>query len=193
MKQIIPPEIIEKRIFMIRGCKVMLSLHLAELYGVETRTLNQAVKRNSSRFPADFMFQLSSLEAEWLVSQNVIPHAKYFGGSLPYAFTEEGVAMLSTVLKSKRAIQMSIAIMRAFVRLREILSAHKELAQKLIELERRIQKHDTHIQSIFEAIRQLMTPPEKPKRQIGFRVEEPKVPYRHRKQARTPTSGSVKF
>ncbi len=182
MKQIVPQEIIEKRIFLIRGCKIMLSLHIAELYGVETRVLNQAVKRNRSRFPNDFMFQLTIDEAEWLVSQNVIPHSKYFGGSLPYAFTEEGVAMLSTVLKSERAIQMSIAIMRAFVRLRELISAHKELAQKLAELERKIQKHDTQIQSIFEAIRQLMILPDKPKRQIGFQVKEQKVQYKVKKR-----------
>jgi hypothetical protein len=123
------------------------------------------------------MFQLSADEANWMVSQNVIPHWKYFGGSLPYAFTEQGVAMLSSVLRSERAIQMNIAIMRAFVKLREILSTHRELAQKLAELERKIEKHDTHIQAIFEAIRRLMQPEEKPKRQIGFRVEEPRVKY----------------
>ncbi|MGH2566937.1 MAG: ORF6N domain-containing protein [Bacteroidota bacterium] len=110
--QFIPAEVIENRIFLLRGQKVMLSPHLAKLYGVETRALNQAVKRNVTRFPADFMFQLSKEEADWLVSQNVIPQRKYFGGSNPYAFTEQGVAMLSTVLRSEQAIQVNIAIMR---------------------------------------------------------------------------------
>lgn len=154
---------------MIRGHKVMLSVHLAALYGVETRVLNQAVKRNANRFPEDFMFQLTEEESDWLVSRNVIPHRKYFGGSLPCAFTEQGVAMLSTVLRSERAIQMNIAIMRAFVKLREVLSTHKELALKLKQLEMKIEKHDAEIQAIFQAIRQLMAPPpQPPKRRIGF-------------------------
>ena len=112
MKAVIPLEVIEQRILLIRGQKVMLSTHLAELYDVETRVLNQAVKRNISRFPEDFMFQLNISEAEQLVSQNVIPHKKYFGGALPYAFTEQGVAMLSSVLNSERAIQVNIEMMR---------------------------------------------------------------------------------
>jgi phage regulator Rha-like protein len=168
MKEIIQQEFIEKRIFMIRGHKVILSTHLAKLYGVETRVLVQAVKRNIERFPSDFMFRLKKEEAEKLVSQNVIPHIKYFGGSMPYAFTEQGVAMLSSVLHSKRAIQVNIAIMRAFVKLRGILAAHKELANKLSQLEQKIEKHDAEIKAIFEAIRQLMSPPEKPQRKIGF-------------------------
>jgi len=154
----------------------MLSTHLAELYDVETRALNQAVKRNISRFPEDFMFQLNSTEAEQLVSQNVIPHKKYFGGSLPYAFTEQGVAMLSSVLNSERAIKVNIEIMRAFVRLRQILASNKELAKRLDVLEK---KYDAQFKIVFEAIRQLMAPlePEPPKKRIGFLVEEPKVPY----------------
>jgi len=167
----LPSEIIEKKIFLIRGHKVMLSFHLAELYNVETRILIQAVKRNIKRFPKDFMFQLNKREADWLVSQNVIPHKKYFGGHLPYAFTEQGVAMLSSVLNSERAIQVNIAIMRTFVKLRQILFTHKELASKLKELEQKIEKHDFEIRSIFEAIRQLMIPIEQPKKKIGFRVE----------------------
>jgi len=166
---LVPQQVLEKRILLIHGQKVMLSVHLAELYGVETRVLNQAVKRNADRFPDDFMFQLSEKEADWLVSQNVIPHRKYFGGSLPYAFTEQGVAMLSSVLNSPRAIQMNIAIMRAFVKLREILSTHKELALKLKQLETKVERHDDEIHAIFEAIRQLMEPPPPPpKRPIGF-------------------------
>jgi phage regulator Rha-like protein len=166
--EIIQNGLIEKRIFVIRGHKVMISVHLAELYGVETRTLNQAVKRNTRRFPSDFMFQLSAQESDLLVSQSVIPHRRFFGGSLPYAFTEQGVAMLSTVLRSDRAIQMNIAIMRAFVKLREILSTHKELGLKLRQLEMKVENHDGEIRAIFEAIRQLMVLPEKPKRPIGF-------------------------
>ena len=136
--------------------------------GVETKVLNRAMKRNIERFPDDFMFRLTKEEANDLVSQNVIPSKKHLGGYLPYAFTEQGVAMLSSVLRGQRAVQVNIAIMRAFVRLRQILSAHKELAHKLTELERKIEKHDVEIKTIFEAIRQLMTPSEKPKKRIGF-------------------------
>ncbi len=154
----------------------MLSTHLAELYEVETRVLNQAVKRNISRFPEDFMFQLNSAEAERLVSQNVIPHKKYFGGALPYAFTEHGVAMLSSVLNSPRAVQVNIQIMRTFAKLREIISQHTDLARRLDALEK---KYDAQFKIVFDAIRQLMAPPEPepPKKRIGFLVEEPKVPY----------------
>jgi len=172
MNSIIPSEHIERKIYLIRSQKVMLSMHLAELYGVETRALNQAVKRNIHRFPEDFMLQISESEAEQLVSQNVIPHRKYFGGSLPYAFTEQGVAMLSSVLNSERAVQVNIAIMRAFVKLREMLSTNKELAHKLAQLERKIEKHDDEIKLIFDAIRELMRPPETKKRKIGFRRED---------------------
>ncbi len=161
---------VERRIFLLRGTKVMLSVHLAELYGVETRMLNQAVKRNKDRFPRDFMFVLTTKEALILVSQNVIPHKKFFGGSLPYAFTEQGVAMLSSVVNSRRAVQVNIAIMRAFVRLREILLTHKGLADKLKQLEKRVVAQGEDIHSIFEAIRRIMTVQEKPKREIGFHV-----------------------
>jgi len=168
VKETVLKEVIERKILMIRGHKVMLSTHLAELYKVEVRSLVQAVKRNIDRFPKDFMFQLSDREFKNLKSQIVISSWGGVRRANPYAFTEQGVAMLSSVLRSKRAIQVNIAIMRVFVKLREILSAHKELAQKLSELERKIEKHDTEIQAIFEAIHQLMTPPEKPKRPIGF-------------------------
>ena len=174
-RSLIPVERIERSILLIRGHKVMLSVHLAELYGVETRALNQAVKRNIIRFPEDFMFQLSEAEAQQLVSQNVIPHKKYFGGSLPYAFTEQGVAMLSSVLNSERAIKVNIEIMRAFVRLRRMLASHADLARKLEALEK---KYDGQFKVVFDAIRELMKPPESKKRPIGFLVEEPKVPYR---------------
>ena len=171
MKELIPIEIIERKILLIRGQKVMLSTHLAGLYEVETRALNQAVKRNINRFPEDFMFQLNDSEAEQLVSQNVIPHKKYFGGSLPYAFTEQGVAMLSSVLNSERAINVNIAIMRAFVKLREMLATHKDLARKLNKMEK---KYDSQFKVVFDAIRQLMTPPEPKRKRIGFIQEKEK-------------------
>jgi hypothetical protein len=152
----------------------MLGPHLAELYGIETRVLMQAVKRNRDRFPDDFMFPLTRTEI--LSMSQSVTSLKY--SKAVYVFTEQGVSMLSSVLNSPRAIQMNIAIMRAFVKLREIVSTHKELAMKLKQLEIRIERHDEEIQAIFEAIRQLMTPPDPPKRRIGFGVEEPRVKYR---------------
>jgi len=178
MDAIVPIEVIERKIYLIRGQKVMLSMQLAALYGVETRALNQAVKRNIHRFPEDFMFQINESEVGQLVSQNVIPHKKYFGGSLPYAFTEQGVAMLSSILNSEQAIKINIAIMRAFVKLREILSTHKELAHKLAQLEQKIEKHDEEIKVVFDAIRQLMSTPEPKKKKIGFIVRERSAQYR---------------
>jgi len=176
VKNLIPQEIIENKIYLIRGHKVMLSPRLANLYGVEVRVLVQAVKRNADRFPSDFMFQLTAEELQSSRSQFVILNeiVKRGGNTkyLPYAFTEQGVAMLSSILNSKRAIQVNIAIIRAFVKLRQILSTHKELIHKLNELERKTEKHDMEIQGIFEAIRQLMAPPpEKPRRIIGFKQE----------------------
>jgi phage regulator Rha-like protein len=170
MKELIPREIIENKIYLIRGHKVMLSTHLAKLYGVEARVLIQSVKRNIERFPGDFMFLLTDKEVAILKSQIVTSSWGGLRRANPYAFTEQGVAMLSSVLNSKRAIQVNIAIMRAFVRLKAVLATHKELAHKLNELERRIEKHDEDICAIFEAIRRLMEPPpERPKRRIGFR------------------------
>jgi hypothetical protein len=169
--RIVPPQRIEQSIFLIRGQKVMLDADLAALYQVSTKVLNQAVKRNEDRFPADFMFQLTPEEFTALRSQIVTlesgrgRHRKY----LPHAFTEQGVAMLSSVLRSKRAVHANIEIMRAFVRLREILATHKDLANKLEMLER---KYDAQFKVVFDAIRQLMTPPEPKKRKIGFLVKE---------------------
>lgn len=168
---VIPTERIERAILLIRGEKVLLDRDLADLYGVETRVLVQAVKRNVQRFPEDFMFQLTSDEANSLRSQIVISKAGRGGVRYaPYAFTEQGVAMLSSVLRSERAIEVNIAIMRAFVRLRELLSTHKELARKLESQERKLGEHDEKFRVVFEAIRQLMTPPPEPvkKRHIGF-------------------------
>ena len=165
---ILPPERIERAIYLIRSRKVMLDADLAELYEVETRVLVQAVKRNLDRFPEDFMFQLSKEEFDNMRSQSVI--SSNWGGRRypPYAFTEQGVAMLSSVLKSKRAISVNVEIMRAFVRLRELLSTHKDLERKIEELEG---KYDQQFQVVFEALRKLMKPPEKPSRPIGFRGE----------------------
>jgi hypothetical protein len=179
---LIPIERIEQQIFLIRGQKVMLDRHLAELYGVPTMRLNEQVKRNIRRFPIDFMFQLTRGEDEALISQFAISKGRGGHRKLPFVFTEQGVAMLSSVLHSDRAIDVNIVIMRAFVKLRDILATHKELVHKLEELERKYETHDKQIKSIFDAIRQLMLPPEKPKRQIGFKVEEPKVKYVVRKR-----------
>lgn len=168
MKSLTYQEDIEERILLIRGHKVMLDKDLAKLYGVPTKRLNEQLKRNTKRFPADFMFQLSWQEIRSLRSQDATlkrgQHIKY----RIHAFTEQGVAMLSSVLNSERAIQVNIAIMRVFVKMRQIISAHKGLALKLSLLEQKIEKHDTEIQAIFEAIHQLMVPPEKPKRRVGF-------------------------
>lgn len=169
---IIPQQIIERKIYLIRGHKVMLDKDLAELYGVKPIRLREQVKRNLKRFPDDFMFQLNEQEIEIMVSQNAIPSRKHLGGYQPYVFTEQGVAMLATVLNSETAIQANIAIMRAFVKLREILSTHKELSYKLAQLEKKMEKHDDEIKVIFNAIRQLMAPPETKKRKIGFRREK---------------------
>ena len=163
----IPIESVTSRIFLIRGQKVMLDSDLAELYGVTTSALNQAVKRNTDRFPPDFMFQMTDPEFSNLKSQFV---TSSWGGrrKLPLVFTEQGVSMLSSVLHSERAIQVNIAIMRAFVQIREMLSTHKELAYKLEKLERKVGIHDQTIVQLIEAIRQLMEPPAEKRKKIGF-------------------------
>jgi len=175
-KSLIPIEHIERSILLIRRPKVILSTDLAELYQVEPRVLVQAVKRNIDRFPQDFMFQLTEEEYSNLKSQIVISSWGGLRRSTPYAFTEQGVAMLSSVLHSKRAIQVNIEIMRAFVRLRRMLASNRELAKRLDDLEK---KYDAQFRVVFDAIRKLMVPPESepPKRRIGFLVEEPPVPY----------------
>ena len=172
---LIPAERIERSILLIRGHKVMLDSDLAELYGVSTKRLNEQVRRNLSRFPEDFMFQLAEPETQLLRSQ-IATSKRGRGGRryLPYAFTEQGVAMLSSVLGSEQAVQVNIEIMRAFVRLRRILASHADLARKLQALEN---KYDAQFKVVFDAIRELMKPPESKKRPIGFLVEEPKVPY----------------
>ena len=165
----LPSERIETKIFFIRGKKVILDTDLALLYGVETRTLNQAVQRNKKRFPGDFMFQLSSEESAALRSQFVTlenhrgTNIKY----LPYVFTEQGIAMLSSVLKSERAIQVNIQIMRTFIKLRELLATNKLLREKIEKLE---QKYDNNFKTIFKVIKQLLAEEEKPTRKIGFKT-----------------------
>ncbi len=203
-KEIVTVEQIARRICYVRGEKVLLDVDLAALYGVATKALNQAVRRNRDRFPDDFMFQLTTKEVLILRSQFVtsssqgtegqaaeknssqtVMSSKRHGGRRyrPYVFTEQGVAMLSSVLNSDRAVRVNIAIMRAFVRLRQTLDANRELARKFSELERRVDKHDEEILAILEAIRQLMTPPEKSRREIGFHVRENAPRYRATKRA----------
>lgn len=165
-------DLVAHRIYQIRGHRVLLSTHLATLYEVPSRALVQAVKRNSERFPEDFMFQLSRREFANLKSQFVTSSWGGLRRAAPYAFTEEGIAMLSSVLKSPRAVQVNIAIMRAFVRLREAMVAHKDLAAKIESLERRYSEHDEKIQTVFGAIRRLLQPPVTPmKRRIGYPTE----------------------
>ena len=169
-RSVVPAELIESRIVLLREHKVMLDSDLAGLYQVDVKVLNQAVRRNIDRFPADFMFQLTAEEAELLRSQSVTletgrgRHRKY----LPYAFTEQGVAMLSSVLRSQSAVLVNIEIVRAFVRLREMLATNRDLARKLDELERR---YDAQFKAVFDAIRQLMGPPVASKRRLGFRTK----------------------
>jgi phage regulator Rha-like protein len=162
---VVPVERIARQILILRGQKVLLDMDLAEIYGVETHVLVQAIKRNIERFPADFMFQLTKQELANLRSQSVI--SRSWGGRRypPYAFTEQGVAMLSSVLRSKRAVAVNIEIMRAFVKLREMLAGHWELAAKLAQLEK---KYDKQFRTVFDAIRQLMEPAPRSRRPIGF-------------------------
>jgi ORF6N domain-containing protein len=179
-KEIIPVERIAHLICVFRKQRVMLDSDLADLYGVSTGHLNRAVKRNADRFPPDFMFQLGAVEADSLKCQFGISKPGRGGRrrSRPFVFTEQGIAMLSSVLNSERAVRVNIAIMRAFVKLRQMLEVNRELAQKFSELERRVGKHDEEIAAVLEAIRQLMAPAEKPRREIGFHVREKAPRYR---------------
>ncbi len=176
MKALVPLEVIEKKILFVNGQKVMLDSDLAALYGVTTKRLNEQVRRNLKRFPADFMYQVSAEEFESLRSQFATikiargQHRKY----LPYVFTEQGIAMLSSVLNSDRAIEVNIQIMRAFVKLREMIATHKDLSRKLAELEK---KYDGQFQIVFEAIRQIIEVEEKPRKKIGFIVKESRARY----------------
>jgi ORF6N domain len=178
MKSLVPIEVIEKKILLINSQKVMLDRDLAELYGVETRVLNQAVRRNMDRFPNDFMFSLTREEimriSRFVTSSTEGKDTLKFSKNVQ-VFTEQGIAMLSSVLNSKRAIQVNIQIMRTFVKLRDLISSHKDLVRKLAELEK---KYDNQFKIVFEAIRQLIEQPEKPKRKIGFIARERQAVYR---------------
>ncbi len=172
MKQIMSSPLIEERILVMRGQRVMLDRDLAELFGVETKQLNRQVKRNIARFPKEFMFQLTRKEkAELVPIWHRFKSLKHTA-TLPFVFTEHGVAMLATVLNSQQAIKMSIFIIKIFVQLRETVSTHKELEKQIRLLETRLDKHDDSIQSIVEVIRQLMTPRKKPRTRIGFRKDK---------------------
>ena len=174
MPNLIPAEIIEQRIFLFRAEKVIVDRDLAELYQVTTKVLNQAVRRNNDRFPDNFMFQLTEREKHELVTNCDRFETLKHSTSLPLVFTEQGVAMLSGVLKSKRAIQVNIQIMNTFVQLRRMLADNKALAHRLDVMEK---KYDAQFKVVFDALRKLITPPDPPKRPIGFRVGEGKTPY----------------
>ncbi len=163
-------ELLVSKIYFIRGQKVMLDNDLAELYSVETKRLKEAVRRNISRFPFDFMFEISKHEFDSLRSQFATSN-KSRGGTryLPFAFTEQGVAMLSTVLKSETAIQMNIQIIRVFTKMREMLSAHKDILQQMEKIEKRITGHDEDIETIFQYLKKLLNPPQSPRPRIGFK------------------------
>jgi phage regulator Rha-like protein len=175
---LVPLERIDRAIILVRGERVMLDSDLAEIYGVETKVLNRAVKRNASRFPADFMFQLTAEEAANLRCQSGT--SSLYGGRryLPYAFTEHGALMLANVLNSERAAQTSVMVVRAFVKLRQMLASNAELARKLAAMEK---KYDAQFKVVFDAIRQLMSPPAKPKREIGFHATQDDKPKARRR------------
>jgi hypothetical protein len=174
----IPIEQIQQSILLIRGKKVMLDTDLARLYGVPTKRLNEQVKRNRDRFPQDFMFQLSAEEKTEVVAKCDHLASLKFSPTHPYAFTEHGAIMLAAVLNTPRAIEVSVFVVRAFVRLREILTTHKALAHKLAELESKIETHDEAIRSLVSAIRQLMAPPAAGQKKIGFHLREKRATYR---------------
>jgi hypothetical protein len=178
-KAIVPVERIERLIYLVRGQKVMLDSDLAEIYGVPTHRLNEQVRRNISRFPSDFAFQLTRQEFANLISQIAISRQRHGGRrKLPYVFTEHGAIMLASVLNSPVAVEASVRVVRAFVRLREMLSSNRELAQKLAELERKFEGHDAALRNLFEAIRQLLMPPKPSRHKIGFHVKERIAKYR---------------
>lgn len=166
--QIIPIQEVEKCILVLRGVRIIIDADLARLYGVQTKVLNQMVRRNFSRFPADFLFQLSENEKQEVVTNcDHLKNIRFFKG-LPYAFTEHGVVMAASLLSSERAAEVSIYVVRAFIKMREMVVEHKELFMKLAELEQKVSGHDQNIQTLFTAIRALMETPQKAKKPIGF-------------------------
>jgi len=166
---LIPKERVVSKIIHLREENVILDLHLAELYGVETRILKQAVKRNIGRFPADFMFELTDNEVDEVVSQNVIPHKKFFGGSKPFAFTEMGISMLSSVLKSDKAVEMNILIIRTFVALRKLALNYSDLVKKLETMEL---TYNENFREIYAALQQVLYPEPSPRKRIGYKPDE---------------------
>jgi phage regulator Rha-like protein len=170
----IPDELVMNKIYLIRGQKVMLDRDLAELYDIKSIRLREQVKRNISRFPENFMFQLNEKEVNAMVSQNAIPSRKHLGGYLPYAFTEHGVLMLANVLRSERAIQVSIRIIEIFVKIREMLFTHKDILQQLEKMEKKLTGHDEDIALIFEYLKKLLNPPQTPRNKVGFRRKDEK-------------------
>lgn len=166
--QLVPDDVIVTKIYFLRGQKVMLDRDLAALYGVKPVRLREQVKRNSNRFPANFMFQLNEEETEDMVSQNAIPSRQHLGGHLPYAFTEHGVLMLANVLKTPTAMDVSIRIIEIFVKMRELLLSHKDILLQLEKVEKKLTSHDDDIARIFEYLKELLDPPQPPRRQIGF-------------------------
>ncbi len=174
--QHLPEETIIEKIIILRGVKVMLDRDLAEMYGVETRTLNQAVNRNLSRFPEDFMFQLTDIEFASLISQFVISKKPGRGGTrkLPFAFTEQGVAMLSSVLNSETAIQVNIQIIRLFTKMKQLIIDNKDICVKMEKIEQQLLKHDGEIKTVFQYLKKLLIQEQKPREPIGFPVPKNK-------------------
>jgi hypothetical protein len=170
-EMIIAEEAVVSKIFVLRNQKIMLDRDLAELYGTKAISLREQVKRNKERFPPNFMFQLTKKEVAFMVSQNAIPSIRHLGGTLPYAFTEHGVLMLSNVLKSEAATKVSIRIIEIFIKLREMLLAHKDILLRLEEMEKKIGKQDKNMKLVFEYLHQFVQQQEKPRKQIGFRKE----------------------
>lgn len=165
-------ELIMSKIYLLRSQKIMLDRDLAALYGVKPIRLREQVKRNNGRFPANFMFQLTEEEVETMVSQNAIPSRRHLGGALPYAFTEHGVLMLANVLKTQTAMNVSIRIIEIFVKMRELLLSHKDILLQLEKIEHRLIRHDDDIVLIFNHLKELLNPPQPPRRQIGFKQQE---------------------
>ncbi len=171
-QELVPAERIERMILLIRGQKVMLDADLAELYGVPTKRLNEQVKRNADRFPDDFMFRLTTDEKREVVAKCDHLRSLRFSPGAPYAFTEHGAMMLASVLNSRRAVEVSVFVVRAFVRLREMLAGHRELARKIADLDRKTKSHDDQIRLLVDAIRQLREVPEPKPKKIGFGADE---------------------
>jgi ORF6N domain len=174
LQSLIAEQKILNRIYVVRGEKIMLDKDLAELYGIETRVLKQAVKRNMGRFPKDFMFEMTKKEIDGMVSQNVIPSKSYFGGAAPFCFTEQGVTMLSCILNSKTAIEVNIRVVRVFVKMREYALTHKEILVQLGKLEKEVKGNSKDIENIFTVLKELIEKDAKPRprNKIGFKLSD---------------------